>query len=127
MPLGTNSLLRNIVSICCAPIAINNVSRSSAFLCPTPQSKGGVFRSFPTITTFRGTQEVFLVAAKKGIAPLKAISNIDINDAILSELNSNQRSAVTSPSTGITRVVAGPGAGKHKRTLLNSVLPFSFC
>jgi hypothetical protein len=103
------------------------VSKSLAFLCPTPHSKGGVFRSFPTKTAFGDTQEVLLVAAKKGIAPLKAISNTDINDAILSELNSNQRNAVTSPTTGITRVVAGPGAGKDERKLSKLYSVILFC
>jgi hypothetical protein len=115
MPLGSNSLLRNTVSLCCAHIVINNVSRCSAFVRPIQHNGAGVFVSFPRVSsTFEGKQEGLLVTAKKTIAPLK-ISNRDINDVILSELNSNQRNAVTSPTTGITRVVAGPGAGKNGR------------
>ena len=41
-------------------------------------------------------------------------SNFQINDAFLSELNDSQRLAVTAPTRGILRVIAGPGAGKTR-------------
>lgn len=118
--------LRNAMLIYCVHVVINKASWSSAFLRITPSTSSIILSSWSASknkrnSTFSRIQVPFAFARQKSDelgSRSSTSSNTDIDSVILSELNANQRNAVTSPTTGITRVVAGPGAGKENTYFL---------
>jgi hypothetical protein len=105
----------------CVHVVINKASWSSAFLRIIPSTSSIILSSWSSSknrnSTFSRIQVPLAFTRQKSdklsSSSSSSSSNIDIDSIILSELNSNQRKAVTSPTAGITRVVAGPGAGKE--------------